>query len=71
VPAAIAGYHAAALGFAHIGIPTEGWRQAIALIGAIVMKACMMLSCPAPDARQRVAAAVMSLDPLTWMPRQG
>src|SRR5262245_5859847 len=38
VPAAIAGYHAT-LGLAHIGIPAEGWRQAMALIGAIVMAA--------------------------------
>jgi hypothetical protein len=29
-PAAVAGYDAA-LGLAHIGIPTEGWRQAIAV----------------------------------------
>jgi hypothetical protein len=27
--------------------------------------------CLAPDARQGIAAAVMSLDPLTWLPRQG
>jgi hypothetical protein len=27
--------------------------------------------CLAPDARQRIAAAVMSLDPLTWLLRQG
>jgi hypothetical protein len=36
VPAAVAGYHAA-LGLAHIGIPAEGWRQAMA--GAIVVAA--------------------------------
>ena len=38
VPAAIAGYHAA-LGLAHIGIPAEGWRQAIAVAGAIILAA--------------------------------
>ena len=32
-PAAFAGYHAT-LGLAHIGIPTDGWRQAFALVGA-------------------------------------
>ena len=38
VPAAVAGYHAA-LGLAHIGIPAEGWRQAMAMVGAIVVAA--------------------------------
>jgi len=38
VPAAVAGYHAA-LGLAQIGIPAEGWRQAIAVIGAIAVAA--------------------------------
>ena len=33
-----AGYHAA-LGLAQIGIPAEGWRQAIAVIGAIAVAA--------------------------------
>jgi len=36
VPATIAGYHAA-LGLAQIGVPAKGWRQACALIGAIIM----------------------------------
>ena len=36
VPAAVAGYHAA-LGLAQIGVPAEGWRQAFALSGAIVV----------------------------------
>jgi hypothetical protein len=35
------------------------------------MKARMMLSAPRPTPDNCVAAAVMSLDPLTWMPRQG
>jgi succinate dehydrogenase/fumarate reductase cytochrome b subunit len=38
VPAAVAGYHAA-LGLSHIGIPAEGWRQAMAMAGAIVVAA--------------------------------
>jgi len=36
VPAAIAGYHAT-LGLAHIGVPTEGWREAFAVVGAILI----------------------------------
>ena len=34
VPAAIAGYHAT-LGLAQIGVPSEGWREAFAVVGAI------------------------------------
>ena len=49
MPAAIAGYHVA-LGLAYIGIPAEDWRQATALIGAIVVAATawarMMLTAP-------------------------
>ena len=51
VPAAIAGYHAA-LGLAHIGIPADGWRQAVAVAGAIIVAATawarMVLSAPRP-----------------------
>jgi succinate dehydrogenase/fumarate reductase cytochrome b subunit len=51
VPAAVAGYHGA-LGLAHIGIPAESWKQAIAMAGAIVVAATawarMMLSAPRP-----------------------
>ncbi len=36
VPAAVAGYHAT-LGLAHIGIPSEGWRAAFAVLGAILI----------------------------------
>ena len=36
VPAAVAGYHAA-LGLAHIAIPVEGWREAMAAAGAIIV----------------------------------
>ena len=32
-PATVAGYHAT-LGLAHIGVPSEGWRQALAVVGA-------------------------------------
>ena len=35
-PAALAGYHAA-LGLASVAIPGEGWRDAIAILGAIIV----------------------------------
>ena len=35
-PAAVAGYQAT-LGLAHLGVPSEGWRQAFATIGAILV----------------------------------
>jgi hypothetical protein len=38
VPAAVAGYHAA-LGLAQLGIPAEGWRQVMALVGSIAVAA--------------------------------
>jgi hypothetical protein len=34
-PAAVAGYHAT-LGVAHIGVPSEAWREVFAVIGAVV-----------------------------------
>jgi hypothetical protein len=36
VPAAVAGYHAAH-GLAHIVVPIEGWRQTMAIAGAIMV----------------------------------
>ena len=36
VPAAIAAYHAT-LGLAQIGVPAQGWQEAFALIGAIIV----------------------------------
>ena len=36
VPAAVAGYHAAH-GLAHIVVPIEGWRQTMAVAGAIMV----------------------------------
>jgi hypothetical protein len=51
LPAAVAGYHAA-LGLAHLGVPAEGWRQAIAVAGAIIVAATawarMALAAPRP-----------------------
>jgi hypothetical protein len=35
-PAAIAGYHAT-LGIARIGVPSEAWREVIAVVGAILI----------------------------------
>jgi hypothetical protein len=52
IPAAVAGYHAA-LGLAHISVSADGWQQAVAVIGAIVVAATawvrMAFSAP-PDA---------------------
>ena len=42
VPAALAGYHAA-LGLAHVVIPGEGWRDAIAVVAAITVAATAWL----------------------------
>ena len=36
VPAAIAGYHAT-FGLAHIGIPSEAWGEAFAIVGAVLV----------------------------------
>jgi hypothetical protein len=36
VPAAVAGYHAT-LGLAEIGVPSQRWREAFAVIGAIIV----------------------------------
>ena len=38
VPAAAAGYHTA-LGLAYIAIPADGWRDAMAVVGAIIVSA--------------------------------
>jgi hypothetical protein len=38
VPAGIAGYHAS-LGLAEIGVPSEGWREAFAIVGAVLVGA--------------------------------
>jgi hypothetical protein len=35
-PASIAGYHAT-LGIAQIGVPAEGWREALAVVGAVLV----------------------------------
>jgi hypothetical protein len=51
VPATVAGYHAAR-GLAGIAIPTEGWREAIAVAGAAIVAATAwkrMTFSPLPD----------------------
>jgi hypothetical protein len=73
VPAAAAGYHAA-LGLAHIAIPADGWRDAVALIGAIIVAATawvrMALFVP-PDAGQGAAASLTLPGPLASQTREG
>jgi hypothetical protein len=63
VPAAIAGYHAT-LGLAHIGVPSEGWREAFAIVGAILVGgtawARMTLFVP-PSAERGVGGGPASL----------
>jgi hypothetical protein len=62
VPATIAGYHAT-LGFAHIGVPSEGWREAFAVVGAVLVGgtawARMMLFVP-PRVERGVAGGPAS-----------
>lgn len=53
VPATIAGY-LATLGVAHIGVPSEGWREAFAVVGGTAW-ARMSLFVP-PYVERRVAA---------------
>ena len=72
VPASIAGYHAT-LGLAHIGVPAEGWREAFAVVGAILIGgtawARMSLFVP-PHVERRVAGNPASF-PLAGATREG
>ena len=72
MPAGVAGYHAT-LGLAHIGVPSEGWQEAFAMVGAIMVGgtawARMTLFAP-PSARQGVAASSAQL-PLASATRDG
>ena len=72
VPATIAGYHAT-LGLAQIGVPAEGWREAFAIVGAILVGGTawvrVTLFVP-PDAERSVAAGPASL-PLAGATREG
>ena len=62
VPAGIAGYQAS-LGLAEIGVPSEGWREAFAIVGAVLVGATafarMGLLVPPPTG-QRIAEAPAS-----------
>src|SRR5450432_3202686 len=57
VPAGIAGYHAS-LGLAKIGVPSEGWREAFAIVGAVLVGATafarMTLFVPPPTGQRFV-----------------
>jgi len=65
VPATIAGYHAT-LDLAHIGVPAESWREAFAVVGAILIGGTawvrMTLFIP-PNARRQVAGGPALLSP--------
>jgi hypothetical protein len=63
VPAAIAGYHAT-LGLAQIGVPSERWREAFAMIGAVIVGGtawARMTLLAAPVVGQGVAAGSVQL----------
>ena len=57
VPAGIAGYHAS-LGLAEIGVPSEGWREAFAIVGAVLVSTTaftrMTLFIPPPGGQRFV-----------------
>ncbi len=61
-------------GLAYIAVPAEGWQQAIAVTGAIIVAATAWarLALAAPhDAGQGIAAGVTSSLPLTSVPKEG
>jgi hypothetical protein len=72
VPATVAGYHAT-LGLAHIGVPSEAWREAFAVVGAVLVGgtawARMSLFVP-PHVEGGVAEGLASL-PLAGATRDG
>ncbi len=72
VPAGVASYHAT-LGLAHIGMPSEAWREAFAVVGAILVGGTawgrMFLFVP-PKVGQGVAAGPAYL-PLSAATKQG
>ncbi|MGA9488042.1 MAG: hypothetical protein WBV25_13375 [Methylocella sp.] len=72
VPATIAGYHAT-LGLAHIGVPSEAWREAFAFVSAVFVGGTawgrMTLFVP-PHVEQRVARGSASF-PLATATKDG
>jgi hypothetical protein len=72
VPAAVAGYHAT-FGLAHIGVPAEGWREALALVGAIMVggTAWARMTLLAPHATGQDVAPGSAQLPLASATRDG
>ena len=72
VPAAMAGYHAA-LGLAYIAIPADGWRDAMAVVGAIIVSATawvrMAVTGP-PDPGRSIVAGLTLPDPVASQTRE-
>jgi hypothetical protein len=72
VPAAVAGYHAT-LGLADVSIPSEGWRAAFAVLGAILIGgtawARMTLFVPPPPGGS--GAKILSSPPLATATKAG
>lgn len=65
VPATIAGYHAT-LGLAHVGLPSEGWRQGFAVFGALLIGATafMRMTVFSPPSAERSVAKEPASFPL-------
>jgi hypothetical protein len=72
VPAAVAGYHAT-LGLARIGVPAEGWREALALFGSIIVggTAWARMTPSAPPAAGQGVAPGSAQPPLAPATRDG
>jgi hypothetical protein len=72
VPATIAGYHAT-LGLAQIGVPSEAWREAVAVVGAVLVGGtawARMSRFVPPHVERRVAAGPASF-PLASVTKEG
>ena len=67
-PAAIAGYHAA-LGLALIAVPSEGWRDAFAVVGAILVGARLLPACLCSSRRRSGSALQARLGRCLWRQR--
>jgi hypothetical protein len=72
VPAAVAGYHAT-FGLAHIGAPSERWREAFAIVGAVLVggTAWARMSLFVPQPVDRRGAGGPASFPLAGATRDG
>ncbi len=72
VPASVAGYHSM-LGLAHIGVPSEGWREAFAVLGAVLVggTAWARMTLFVPPHVERCVAGGPALFPLAAATKDG